>query len=412
MKRQRQNYGQGYPSQAVSDIEDSDDDDQSRFMPRPNNSAAPAHIDDVSFHSDSASPRSVRSSSPIDIFSDDNNDNDDRDHVFDRHRVAQPQQLHQTKISAWQRGLPPSLVDISSFDDDDDDDDIVPMASVEIANDPLLSPLRDDEDLSPVPSPKSRHKAAAPSAPAWTHIPNKPAAALPHRPPPTTTKTTTRPRPQTPVFQFAAKPAQNTTNAPKTKNYHPGGLAQVATRQISKERDAYRNWLTDVEKQLASFGSLARFCVSSGQGRLCRVLDMWMEHGQVLAWCLDLSDKDKAYLTQQNHHGGGSSNSSMGTNGTNAGSSVAAATALDDLIINDFSQPPALPAYDPDDNDRPYLCLFSLVHWPMRQRAKIQLFEADYVALWPPWANISLNIHDKTQHVHVITRFLLEDRFG
>ncbi|ORX63113.1 hypothetical protein DM01DRAFT_1403482 [Hesseltinella vesiculosa] len=358
MKRQRKSLDQRRGCADVfSDIEDDDDDD---FW----------HAQDqksISKTSVSATPTTAREPSPIDVFSDDD-DPFDTGPTMSRH-----------SIQAWSNVVAQPVDEIARFEDVDDaptqkssqHSDFLSLASPEAS--PVLSPQNQ-------PGGRTLQIQRALSASA-------------------------SPTKSIPAFEFSKHTPSSSKPAPDSSlslanSYKAGGLAQAAARQIEKEFLAFKTWHTTVKSHLVSQG-LAKYCIDYDQGRLCRILELWVEQGQWLAWCVDLTDHEKAFLSRSSFPSLGPSLSSPGTQNSQ--------TTKD--TVSDFSQPASLPDYEPNDSDHPYLCLFSFVHMPSVQRLQANLARADYIGLWPPWSSIPITINHQEHHVHVVTRFMLEEAF-
>ncbi|KAI8089565.1 uncharacterized protein BX664DRAFT_333349 [Halteromyces radiatus] len=211
---------------------------------------------------------------------------------------------------------------------------------------------------------------------------------------------------QQPSFIFD----HTTTN--DTNNRHlpikSDGLAATALQCIEQEQTAFRQWRSSVLIEMAKHGTVAQSCQQDSKVRLCRLLDLWMEHGCLFGWCVDLTmDEHRILLKHQQKY---------------TLDSVQDLDTIDDdddyWLDRDLGTEaeekkaaafdPSLPSYQPGEDERPYLCMFSMTFVEATNTTISNMAKADYLGLWPPWTTIPILIDDEELYVHVITKFMVD----
>jgi hypothetical protein len=105
---------------------------------------------------------------------------------------------------------------------------------------------------------------------------------------------------------------------------------------------------------VAKYGSVTKVCTQDPQGRLCRILEIWVENGMVFSWCVDLTIEERQQLlattghilSQQQEYHRDDDNIQQDR----------------DIGVSLSQPPPSLPTYEPNNDDRPYVCVFATTY--------------------------------------------------
>lgn len=120
----------------------------------------------------------------------------------------------------------------------------------------------------------------------------------------------------------------------------------------------------------------------------------------VLGWCVDMNeDEEHLLIRSHGHYDKDSEDDNM---------------MKKDTILEIDSQPViSLPTYKSDEDKRqPYLCMFSFAYDYIHSKSlQTKLLNAEYIAIWPPWTAIPITLNNEVYHVHIITRFVMDDYF-
>ncbi|KAI9302939.1 hypothetical protein BJ944DRAFT_232598 [Cunninghamella echinulata] len=192
-------------------------------------------------------------------------------------------------------------------------------------------------------------------------------------------------------------------------SFKKDGLASAALGYIKSETSEFQKWQQSVKIAMAKHGSVAKIWKQWKDTRLCRLINVWNENGMILGWCVDMNKEEEEFLTNsydQNH-----GNNLYDNDNTTPKSMMA---TMKDTISEINSQPMIpLPTYESNgDNRQPYLCMFSFVYDLFHSKSsQTKLLNAEYLAIWPPWTAIPITLNNEVYHVHIITRFILDDYF-
>ncbi|CAO3650652.1 unnamed protein product [Cunninghamella blakesleeana] len=205
-----------------------------------------------------------------------------------------------------------------------------------------------------------------------------------------------------PTFSLANNSKNDTLIELKNlaNNYHnhsfkKDGLANAALDYIKSETNEYQHWQQSIKIAMAKHGTIAKIWKQWKDSRLCRLINVWSENGMILAWCVDMNEDEENLLTKSHDSDDGN-------------------VMKKDTILEIDTQPTiSLPAYHSDeDNRQPYLCIFSFAYDYFHSKsAQTKLLNAEYIAIWPPWTAIPITLNNEVYHVHIITRFVLDDYF-
>ncbi|CAO3591703.1 unnamed protein product [Absidia cylindrospora] len=199
----------------------------------------------------------------------------------------------------------------------------------------------------------------------------------------------------------------NNSNNNATNKYRlpikKDGLASMALNCIDQEIRKFREWQSSVLVEMAKHGSVSKVCQQDPDGRLCRILEMWVEHDMVFSWCVDLTIKEREQLltTTQRRGGGGDDDDDDD----------------DDIIMQHDSdtdissqQPLILPTYEPSEDDRPYVCVFATTYLNGPRKSIIaKLMTQQYMAMWAPWTTVPISVDGADLYIHIVTRFMMDD---
>ncbi|ORZ20723.1 hypothetical protein BCR42DRAFT_409373 [Absidia repens] len=195
------------------------------------------------------------------------------------------------------------------------------------------------------------------------------------------------------------------------------GLASMALDCINQEVRSFRVWQSSVLAEMAKHGSVSKVCQQDPEGRLCRILEMWVEHGMVFSWCVDLTIKEREQLLTTTKDGSGGSQQQQQQQQQQQRQSE---MDDDDIIMQydsdiDISsqQPLVLPTYEPSEDDRPYVCVFATTYLNGPRKSIIaKLMTAQYMAMWAPWTTVPISVDGADLYVHIVTRFMMDDAGG
>ncbi|CAO3652671.1 unnamed protein product [Cunninghamella echinulata] len=217
-----------------------------------------------------------------------------------------------------------------------------------------------------------------------------------------------------PTFSLVSSNESNTLielkNLTNGYSFKKDGLASAALGFIKSETSEFQKWQQSVKIAMAKHGSVVKIWKQWKDTRLCRLIDVWNENGMILGWCVDMNKEEEQLLTnshQQDHDDKGS----FDNDNTTPKSMM---MMIKDTISEINSQPMIhLPTYESnEDNRQPYLCMFSFVYDLFHSKSsQSKLLNAEYLAIWPPWTAIPITLNNEVYHVHIITRFILDDYF-